>query len=80
MRVVFTWKMDEYGCNNCMLDDGKVLAWVEMRPPYCDRGHWKVNCELPDIDSQDGFPRYYMNREIAISETEAFLRWRMFKK
>jgi hypothetical protein len=76
--MIFSWTMDEYGCNNCTFD-GKLLAWMEARPAYCDRGHWRVVCELPDIDAQDGFPRYYMSREIALIETEAFLRWRMFK-
>jgi hypothetical protein len=75
----FTWTMDEYGVNNCMNEDFKVLAFLEQRPAYCDRGHWRVLCELPDIDEQDNFPRYYMSREVAIAETEAFLRWRMFK-
>lgn len=55
------------------------LAWIEPRPHYCDRGHWKVCCNLPDIDPADSFPRYYMRFDVAKEETERWLLWRMFK-
>lgn len=60
--------------------DGKMVGELEPRPFYCDRGHWYVKIELPDIDSADGFPRYYMKEDVARSETEAFLRWRLWKE
>jgi hypothetical protein len=60
--------------------NNKRVASLERRPYYCDRGHWVVKCELPDIDGQDGFPRYYMKKETAIEETEAFLKWRLWKQ
>jgi hypothetical protein len=76
----FTWKRDEYGCELCCLDaTTRVLAWLEARPHYCDRGHWKVNCTLPTIDSADGFPRYYMSKKAAMAETERFLKWRLWR-
>ena len=59
--------------------NGQMAAWIEPRPAYCDRGHWKMHVELPDIDGQDGFPRYYMCLAAAKSETEAFLKWRLWK-
>lgn len=75
----FEWRDNQpEGTTGCFYK-GNLIAWLEVRPAYCDRGHWRVNCELPDIDTADGFPRYFMSRAVAIAETEAFLRWRMFK-
>ncbi len=60
--------------------DGKMVAWITMRPVYCDRGHWQLNIDLPlGLDHQDGFPRYYMTLETAKKETELFLNWRINK-
>lgn len=63
---------------DCMIA-GRCVAVLEARPYHCDRGHFIVKCFLPGLDEADGFPRYYMNKEIAIKETEAFLRWRLWK-
>lgn len=60
--------------------DGRMVAWLTQRPPYCDRGHWAINVELPDINGADAFPRYYMSRAVAVAETEAFIAWRLFKQ
>jgi hypothetical protein len=60
-----------------LMYDGRMVAWLTPRPHYCDRGHWQVNSELPNIDGADGFPRYYMERATAIRETELFVRWRL---
>ena len=57
-----------------------IVATVSERPHYCDRGHFMVNCWLPYIDGADGLPRYYMSRDAAVSETEAFLRWRLWRQ
>jgi hypothetical protein len=74
-----TWdKIPHYDYINVSID-GTVVAVLEVRPQYCDRGHFSVKCFLPDIDSQDGFPRYYMSEEVARAETEAFLKWRIWK-
>lgn len=60
---------------------GRMLAWIGQRPPYCDRGHFQANVEcVPDLDSQDGWPRYYMHLEVARRETVDFLRWRLLKE
>jgi hypothetical protein len=60
--------------------NGEMIASLERRPRYCDRGRWIVRVDLLDIDSADGFPRYYMHEAVARSETEAFLRWRLWKE
>jgi hypothetical protein len=75
----FSWKRGEYDCDLCVLDDKAVVAWIEPRPHYCDRGHWQVKCTLATIDYQDGFPRYYMSKKVAMFETERFLKWRLWK-
>ena len=59
---------------------GVLVACLEKRPYYCDRGHWYVKCFLSDIDSDDKFPRYYMSKHVAKTETEAFLKWRLWKQ
>ena len=61
-----------------LLHGSKMIAWIESRPHYCDRGHWKAMTDIPcGIDHQDGFPRYYMRLEIAKQEIEDFLMWRL---
>jgi len=58
----------------------KLVATLEMRPQYCDRGRWYVKCFIPGIDAADGFPRYYMHFETAKEETLLWLRWRLWKQ
>lgn len=67
------------GMRDIFVGDREV-GWLEPRPAYCDRGHWKLEIQLPDIDHQDGFPRYFMLERNAIEEAEAFLRWRLWKQ
>ncbi len=58
----------------------EMLAWIQSRPIYCDRGHWEANINVPcGLDGQDGFPRYYMLLETAKQEIEDFLPWRLHK-
>lgn len=59
--------------------EGRMAAYMTPRPHYCDRGHWQVNVDVPDLNEADFFPRYYMNRAVAVAETEAFIAWRLFK-
>lgn len=68
---------------------GKRVGWISPRPHYCDRGRWQVdiqyferygNIDIPQIDGADRFPRYYMSQSVAKSETEAFIRWRLWKE
>jgi len=59
---------------------GELLAWVEKRHSYCDRGHWKGNIEIAcGLNDQDGWPNYYMSLDRAQKEISAFLKWRLFK-
>lgn len=63
--------------------DGVLLAWVEARPAYCDRGHWKGMLEFSPgnpFDGQDVNPCYYMRMNIAMQELEEKLMWRVCKK
>lgn len=75
------WQLDAYGCYVIAHHaTGKRLAFIVRCPPYCDRGHWQAAVEnIPDIDSQDGFPRYYMNLERALDEMTSWLNWRIFE-
>jgi len=59
--------------------NGSMVAWLHKRPNYCDRGHWQVNASIHDLDAADSFPRYYMKHDVAVAETEAFIKWRLFK-
>jgi hypothetical protein len=60
------------------LIDGDVLAWIEKRAGHCDRGHYVANVTgIESIDSQDGFPRYYMSLERAKDEMREWLAWRL---
>lgn len=57
---------------------------LEPRPHYCDRGNWiakvhvGLNCPT-EIDSQDGWPRYYFDFDRAKLEIEAWLKKRGLK-
>lgn len=59
--------------------NGINVASLEKRAYYCDRGHFSVKCWLNGIDDQDSFPRYYMDKDTAVIETEKFLKWRLWK-
>jgi hypothetical protein len=59
---------------------GAVLAWIQPRPPHCDRGHFMASVEyVPGLDAQDGFPRYFMELGTAKREIELFLAWRLYR-
>jgi len=56
---------------------------IEPRPHYCDRGNFlakvfrTINSNLArDLDSQDGWPRYYFDKNRAIAECVAWLNKR----
>lgn len=53
---------------------GNLLAWLQARPSYCDRGrfhgvvevaHWRSECDV--------WPRYYFNLARGKAELEAYL-------
>ena len=81
----WVWKENEQhsSCDHQLhdlMDDDTMIAWVESRPSYCDRGHWKMMVDAPcGLDGQDGFPRYFMRLEVAKQEAEDFLMWRLHK-
>lgn len=56
----------------------KLLAWIEARSAYCDRGHWKGAIEIGcGLDGQDAWPNYYMSLDRGKAEIHAFLMWRL---
>lgn len=55
--------------------DGLMLAWLQKRPTYCDRGRYHANINVPVRRSDaDPWPRYYFNLTYAKDEVESYLR------
>lgn len=77
------WVRDEY--NQLMLTvhderDRKVIAYLSLRPHYCDRGHIKLLIDGDiELDGADSFPRYFFSRAEAMDHTKLFLKWRLWK-
>ena len=62
--------------------DDVLLAWVQPRPAYCDRGHFQAQIEFVagnPLDAADGMPCYYMRLDVAKEEVMAKLLWRVCK-
>jgi hypothetical protein len=55
-----------------------MAGWIEYRPHYCDRGHFKAMVEVINLDSADAFPRYFMRFATAVQEMEEFISWRLW--
>ncbi len=56
---------------------------IEARPAYCDRGRYSVKGfnagginDKSHIDQADGFPRYYFDYGVMISEIKSFILFR----
>jgi len=70
------------GLHELFTDDGTLLAWVQKRPSYCDRGHWQGQIEYSPgnpLDAADGGLHYYMRVEVAKQELREKLLWRLCK-
>jgi hypothetical protein len=86
-ETTLLWTRDEYDIWNLNFawHPYTIHAWITKRPVYCDRGHWQLNIifahedGIPVLDHQDGFPRYFMDFEVAKEECEKFLNWRILK-
>lgn len=62
--------------------DGVLLAWIQRRPHYCDRGHWSGQLEFSPgnpLDFADGGAHHYMRRDVAKQELQEKLMWRVCK-
>lgn len=61
--------------------NGQLVAWIEKRPVYCDRGHYRAQVEVSGCswDEADGRLRYYMMLEVAKQEIIRFVNWRLFQ-
>lgn len=54
--------------------DGTMIAWLQERPHYCDRGRYHQGIEVPIVRSDmDPAPRYYFDLERGKAETIAYL-------
>lgn len=57
--------------------DGQVV-WIDPRPAFCNRGRYLGQyMGTMHVDAADGFPRYFMDLEVAKSEMKAWLLHRM---
>jgi hypothetical protein len=56
--------------------DDRLIAWLEERPSYCDRGRYRAGFEVvfPVSDVDWGGERYYFVLEAAKVEVELYLR------
>jgi hypothetical protein len=55
--------------------DGKMIAWLQERPSYCDRGRYHAGFEITfPISSADSLVRYYFVLDTAKVEVEMYLR------
>lgn len=62
-------------------ENSVVVAWLQIRPAYCDRGHIQLNIDGPlQLDSADSFPRYFFSFIEADAHTRAFLKWRLWRE
>jgi hypothetical protein len=81
MKLNWTENSEYPGLWECRKEgDVTMLAWVNSRNAYCDRGHYEGHIEIGGIDYADFWPNYYMRLSIAMSEITDFLRWRIGKK
>ena len=63
---------------NWVIEGRECTIWLAPRPSYCDRGQWLAYLDARgalarEIDTQDGWPRYYFDLERAKAEVEAWL-------
>ena len=56
--------------------NGIMLAWLEERPQYCNRGryHANINVTCAHISDCDPWPRYYFSLGVGIDEVMQWLR------
>ncbi len=52
--------------------DATMLAWIETRNSYCDRGHYKGHIEIGGLDFADCWPSHYMRLDYAIGKLRLF--------
>jgi hypothetical protein len=84
------WQRDDHGYFWLRVrgNGHETVLYMTGRPNYCDRGHWQVICDyyhgstpgIDTIDHADFFPRLYMSLDVAKSEIQKFVAWRMFQE
>ncbi len=55
---------------------GELVAHLQGRPVYCDRGRWHANIDTHGVwvSESDPWPRYYFNLDAAKSELLEYLK------
>lgn len=57
-----------------LIDGDEMVAWIQERPAYCDRGRWHAQVEVSHWKSEnDPWPRYYFVLEHAKREVELYM-------
>lgn len=78
------WQANEKyaGLHELFAEDGTLLAFVQERPLYCDRGQYVGQLEYTPgnpLDAADGGWHYYMRLDVAKQELREKLLWRNCK-
>lgn len=66
-----------YSDGDLPFDESSLVAHLQPRPHYCDRGRWIAQQLAFDVDRGDGFPRYYMDLHRAKEELQEWCAWRL---
>lgn len=61
-------------------NNNEISCTAQRRPKYCDRGHYQLNVfGQIELDSADGFPRYFFSFAELDVHARQFLKWRLYK-
>lgn len=62
-------------CHELRRPDGTMIAFLQERPSYCDRGRYHLVIEVPIFRSEaDQDVRYYFDLEAGKNEALAYLK------
>lgn len=71
------WHLHYAEDENLPFERSSLVAHLQPRPHYCDRGRWIAQQFVFDVDHSDAFPRYYMDLERAKAEVFEWVRHRL---
>jgi hypothetical protein len=78
------WTRDQY--NYLVLkvpnkDGREVIAYLSLRPTYCDRGHIQLLMDGDiSLDRMDSFPRFFFSASEAKTHVICFLKWKLWQE
>ena len=80
-QSVTKWKSHDSPSHYIEIAGKECTITIEERPHYCDRGNFLAKLHPSgklalEIDSADGWPRYYFDLDRAKAEVEAWLQKR----